>query len=530
MPAPSECPGGRAGRPRGARSGPARPACDPRAVDRLFVPDPDDGAPTGAGRPAVPADAPLAARMRPRVVEDVVGQEDLLGPGRPLRAAIDARMPHAMLLHGPPGSGKTTLARIVADAAGAAVEALQAVDAGKAEVRAALARAQERRDATGTPTVLFIDEIHRFNRTQQDALLPAVEEGLVTLICATTEPAWAAVSPALRSRLRIYRLRALDQADVLVLLRRAVERQMFDRPASPGDAGGAAPVGAPGGAPDDERTPGDRPQVTADDDALELLASRSAGDARTALGALEAAVALARTATATMTGDADGPATGQGASSGAGARPRAVVPVRVTVRNAGAALDRATVTAGPDQPHDLLSAYIKSIRGSDPDAAVYYLAGMLTAGEDPRTVARRLIVSASEDVGLADPQCLPLAIAAAEVVDRVGMPECRIALSHVTVRMALAAKSSASYRAIDDAMAHIEEHGVTPPPPYLRGKISDGAAPGSYDYPHTNPGGVSDQELMPEGLEDTRFLRPFAHETTLLGRLAASRTARGRQP
>ena len=484
-------------------------------MDRLFVPDPDDGQAPGPGRaPAVPADAPLAARMRPRVVEDVVGQEDLLGPGRPLRAAIGARMPHAMLLHGPPGSGKTTLARIVADAAGAAVEALQAVDAGKAEVRAALNRAQERRDATGTPTVLFIDEIHRFNRTQQDALLPAVEEGLVTLICATTEPAWAAISPALRSRLRIYRLRALDEADVLVLLRRAVERRMFDRSRS-----------------DAEDAP---PQVAADDDALELIASRSAGDARTALGALEAAVALARTATATMTGDADA-ARGatdapSPAESPADEPARRVVPVRVTARNAGAALDRATVTAGPDQPHDLLSAYIKSIRGSDPDAAVYYLAGMLTAGEDPRTVARRLIVSASEDVGLADPQCLPLAIAAAEVVDRVGMPECRIALSHVTVRMALAAKSSASYRAINDAMAHVEEHGVTPPPPYLRGKISEGAAPGQYDYPHTNPGGVSDQELMPEGLEDTRFLQPFAHETTLLNRLAASRTARGRTP
>jgi putative ATPase len=474
--------------------------------------------------------------MRPRVVEDVVGQEDLLGPGRPLRAAIDARMPHAMLLHGPPGSGKTTLARIVADAAGAAVERLQAVDSGKAEVRSALARAQERRDATGTPTVLFIDEIHRFNRTQQDALLPAVEEGLVTLICATTEPAWAAVSPALRSRLRIYRLRALETDDVLVLLRRAVERRMFDRPAA-GAVAAAGGDGAGGSADADDASPAP-PQVTADDDALELLASRSAGDARTALGALEAAVALARTATATMTGDADGPATRDAVPSGdpadgtsaEGARPRAVVPVRVTARNAGAALDRATVTAGPDQPHDLLSAYIKSIRGSDPDAAVYYLAGMLTAGEDPRTVARRLIVSASEDVGLADPQCLPLAIAAAEVVDRVGMPECRIALSHVTVRMALAAKSSASYRAINDAMAHIEEHGVTPPPPYLRGKISEGAEPGTYDYPHTNPGGVSDQELMPAGLEDTRFLQPFAHETTLLGRLAASRTARGRKP
>ncbi|MSW53215.1 MAG: AAA family ATPase [Actinobacteria bacterium] len=439
--------------------------------------------------------------MRPRVVEDVVGQEDLLGPGRPLRAAIDARMPHAMLLHGPPGSGKTTLARIVADAAGAAVEALQAVDAGKAEVRAALSRAQERRDANGTPTVLFIDEIHRFNRTQQDALLPAVEEGLVTLIAATTEPAWAAISPALRSRLRIYRLRALDTDDVLALLRRAVERRMFDRPSGSDAADGP-------------------PQVTADDDALELLASRSAGDARTALGALEAAVALARTGTATMTGDAgrdDGAAT-------------AVVPVRVSSRNAGAALDRATVTAGPDQPHDLLSAYIKSIRGSDPDAAVYYLAGMLTAGEDPRTVARRLVVSASEDIGLADPQCLPLAIAAAEVVDRVGMPECRIALSHATIRLALAGKSSAAYRAIGDAMAHIEEHGVTPPPPYLRGKVSDGADPSAYDYPHTNPGGVSDQELLPEGLESTRFLRPAPHEKVLLDRVAAARTARGRTP
>jgi putative ATPase len=497
-------------------------------VDRLFVPDPDDGAPSRGARAAVPADAPLAARMRPRVVEDVVGQEDLLGPGRPLRAAIDARMPHAMLLHGPPGSGKTTLARIVADAAGAAVEALQAVDAGKAEVRAALARAQERRDATGTPTVLFIDEIHRFNRTQQDALLPAVEEGLVTLIAATTEPAWAAVSPALRSRLRIYRLRALDTDDVLVLLRRAVERRMFDRPVAGAPEAGApdptAGSSSPAPAPDPSAGPSSPdpspPQVTADDDALELLASRSAGDARTALGALEAAVALARTGTATMTGDA-----GRDPSAGG-----PVVPVRVTGRNAGAALDRATVTAGPDQPHDLLSAYIKSIRGSDPDAAVYYLAGMLTAGEDPRTVARRLVVSASEDIGLADPQCLPLAIAAAEVVDRIGMPECRIALSHVTIRLALAAKSSAAYRAIGDAMGHIEEHGVSAPPPWLRGKISEGADPGAYDYPHTNPGGVSDQELMPEGLEDVRFLRPAPHEAVLRDRVAAARTARGRTP
>jgi putative ATPase len=485
-------------------------------VDRLFVPDPDDGAP--AGRALPPSDAPLAARMRPRVVEDVVGQEDLLGPGRPLRAAIDAGMPHAMLLHGPPGSGKTTLSRIVADSAGAAVEQLQAVDSGKAEVRAALARAQERREATGTPTILFIDEIHRFNRTQQDSLLPAVEEGLVTLIAATTEPAWAAVSPALRSRLRIYRLRALEVEDVLVLLHRAIERRALDR--------------------DPEA---ERPEVVADDDALELLANRSAGDARTALGALEAAAALARTATATMTGDADadapagGAATvstgaGDAAAGAAGGAARPVGTVRITVRQAGAALDRAVVTAGPDQPHDLLSAYIKSIRGSDPDAAVYYLAGMLAAGEDPRTIARRLVVSASEDVGLADPQCLPLAIAAAEVVDRIGMPECRIALSHITIRLALAAKSSAAYRAIGDALAHIEEHGVTAPPPYLRGKLSDGADPGSYDYPHTNPGGTSRQELLPAGLEDVRFLKPAPHETVLRDRLAASRNARGRKP
>lgn len=451
-------------------------------MDRLFTPDPDDGSPTASAAPH--ADAPLAARMRPRTVDDVVGQDELLAPGRPLRAAIDAELPHAMLLHGPPGSGKTTLSRIIAAAAGAAVEALQAVDAGKAEVRAALQRARERREASDTPTVLFIDEIHRFNRTQQDALLPAVEEGLVILIAATTEPAWSAVSPALRSRLRVYRLRALEEEDVLVLLRRAIDREALG------------------------------PEVTADDDALELLATRSAGDARTALGALEAAAALARTGLATVTGD--------DAAGGA------AHPVRITVRQAGAALDRAVVTAGPDQPHDLLSAYIKSIRGSDPDAAVYYLAGMLAAGEDPRTVARRLIVSASEDIGLADPQALPLAIAAAEVVDRVGMPECRIALSHATIRLALAGKSSTAYRAINDALAHVEEHGVAAPPPYLRGKISEGADPKAYDYPHTNPGGVSDQELLPPGLERVRFVDPAVHETALRGRLDDMRRARGR--
>ncbi|MFA4930038.1 MAG: replication-associated recombination protein A [Patulibacter sp.] len=494
-------------------------------MDRLFTPDPDDGSPTTTDAPR--ADAPLAARMRPRTVDDVVGQDELLAPGRPLRAAIDAVVPHAMLLTGPPGSGKTTLSRIIAAAAGAAVEALQAVDAGKAEVRAALQRARERREASDTPTVLFIDEIHRFNRTQQDALLPAVEEGLVILIAATTEPAWAAVSPALRSRLRVYRLRALEEQDVLVLLRRAIEREALG------------------------------PEVTADDDALELLATRSAGDARTALGALEAATALARTALATLTGDAEDDARrpGRGGPTDVGSgdvdrrgadadarRPREaadsagdaatsgpVHPIRITVHQAGAALDRAIVTAGPDQPHDLLSAYIKSIRGSDPDAAVYYLAGMLAAGEDPRTVARRLVVSASEDIGLADPQALPLAIAAAEVVDRVGMPECRIALSHATIRLALAGKSSTAYRAIDAALAQIEQHGAAIPPPYLRGKISEGADPGAYDYPHTNPGGVSDQELMPPGLESTRFVAPAPHEAGLQGRLDEMRRARGRK-
>lgn len=490
-------------------------------MDRLFTPDPDDGSPATSDVPH--SGAPLAARMRPRTVDDVVGQDELLAPGRPLRAAIDAELPHAMLLYGPPGSGKTTLSRIIAAAAGAAVEALQAVDAGKPEVRAALQRARERREATETPTVLFIDEIHRFNRTQQDALLPAVEEGLVILIAATTEPAWSAVSPALRSRLRVYRLRALEEEDVLVLLRRAIERQA---------------LGA---------------EVTADDDALELLATRSAGDARTALGALEAATALARTALATLTGDTDGDARRNGGASGslaaeagaatsadsarspggAGAkgssRPATVHPIRITVHQAGAALDRAIVIAGPDQPHDLLSAYIKSIRGSDPDAAVYYLAGMLAAGEDPRTVARRLVVSASEDIGLADPQALPLAIAAAEVVDRVGMPECRIALSHATIRLALAGKSSTAYRAINDALAHVEEHGVAAPPPYLRGKISEGADPKAYDYPHSNPGGVSDQELLPAGLERVRFVDPAAHETALRGRLDDMRRARGRK-
>ncbi|MGE4425556.1 MAG: replication-associated recombination protein A [Solirubrobacteraceae bacterium] len=510
------------------------------------MPESPADAPARGDAPAT-ADAPLAARLRPRRVEDVVGQAGLLDEGRPLRASIDAGRPHAMLLHGPPGSGKTTLARIVADAAGAAVERLQAVDAGKAEVRAAIARAQERR-ASGGATVLFIDEIHRFNRTQQDALLPAVEDGVVTLIAATTEPPWAAVSPALRSRLRIYRLRALDEADVLTLLRRAVA----------GDALGEG--------------------VAADEAALSLLAARSAGDARTALGALEAAVGLARAQIARLLGededededdgppaeraavggrgggtsDGEGPDVVGGARAGfgaaggadgtptdgtpgggsdheAGERPR-VRPVTVTPSHVAAVLDRSVVAAGPDQPHDLLSAYIKSIRGSDPDAAVYYLAGMLAAGEDPRTVARRLVVSASEDVGLADPHALPMAVAAAEVVDRVGMPECRIALSHVTIRLALAPKSSAAYRAIDDALAQIEEHGVAAPPPYLRGKASDGAAPGHYDYPHTNPGGVSDQELMPAGLEPRRFLVPAEHEQALIERLAATRRARRREP
>jgi putative ATPase len=435
-------------------------------MGRLFdVPDEPPAAPADT-----PEDAPLAARMRPRTLEEFVGQGHLLGPASALRTAIQSGEPHSMILYGPPGTGKTTLARMLAEYADAAFEELSAVEAGRAEVREVIARARERR-RSGRSTIFFLDEIHRFNKAQQDALLPAVEEGLVVLVGATTENPYFEVNSALLSRAQIYELQALDAADVAGLIRRALQL-----------------LGA-----------------TVSDEVVEFLATRSGGDARAALNALELALATAQR-------------TGQ----------------PVTLADAEDAMQRKAVRydkAG-DQHYDYISAWIKSTRGSDPDASLYYLAAMIEGGEDPRFIARRMVVLASEDVGNADPQALQVAVAAAHAVEHVGMPECTYALAQAAIYLSLAPKSNATGRSLGAARAHIREHGAQLPPAALRSAAYPGARSlgrgRGYDYPHDHPGHVNDQEHLPPSVADERFYDPGDGEPALQQRLAEIRQARGR--
>jgi putative ATPase len=444
--------------------------------DRLF----DSGE---AAQPVgVAADAPLAVRMRPRSLNELVGQEHVLGEGSALRTAIESGHVHSAILYGPPGSGKTTLARIAASRADGAFEEQSAVNAGKAEIRDVIARARERRQGNGRHTVLFLDEIHRFNKAQQDALLPAVEEGLLTLIGATTENPYFEVNSALLSRSQIYELQPLSAEQVEELLRRALA--------------------------DPERGLADPPPVS--DAALAMLAERSGGDARVALSALERAVA------------------------------RAADFERVGTRQKSAAVDVAAIEDAlqrkaldydrqGDRHYDFVSAWIKATRGSDVDASLYYLAVMLEGGEDPRFIARRMVILASEDVGNADPQALLVADAAARAVDRVGLPECALNLAQATVYLALAPKSNASYKALGRARAEVRENGAKTPPDYLRDAHYPGAGElgrgEGYRYAHDEPGAVSDQPLMPPGLEDLSFYEPSdrGFEAELASRLEALR-------
>ena len=411
---------------------------------------------------------PLAVRVRPRTLDEFVGQSHLLGEGSALRTAIEQGNHHSMVLYGPPGSGKTTLARMVAERSGAAFEELSAVQAGRAEVRAVIERAAHRRDANGGETVFFLDEIHRFNKAQQDALLPAVEEGLVTLIGATTENPAFEVNGALLSRVRVYALLALSAADLAEVLRHAASE----------DA--AIPVAA---------------------EAIEFLAARSEGDARTALNALELAAA-----TAGELGEE-----------------------RVTLARVEDALQRRAVLFDKqgDRHYDYISAWIKATRGSDPDASLYYLAVMLEGGEDPGFIVRRMVILASEDIGNADPVALSVATAAALAVDRVGLPEARYALAQAAIYLALAPKSNAAGRALAAAEAHVRDHGAAPVPGWLRPRSRPGQQTGGYDSPHEEPGHVSSQELLPESVAGERFYEPDESEAQLALRLEEIRRARG---
>jgi putative ATPase len=450
-------------------------------------------------------EAPLAARLRPATLEDFVGQEHLLAPGSALRSAIEDGRPHSMILHGPPGSGKTTLARIVAASSHAAFEELSAVEAGRAEVREVIARARERR-RHGRGTIFFLDEIHRFNKAQQDALLPAVEEGLVTLIGATTENPAFEVNRALLSRTRLYELTELSEGQVLVLLRRALER---------GECG----------------------DVEVSDEALEMLAARTSGDARTALSALELACETAPVDVGQGVAEGDDVAEGGGVGKGGGVAEGGGVTggvakgngaaARVDVERAEDALQRRIVhyDKAADSHYDTISAWIKATRGSDPDASLYYLAVMLEGGEDPRFIARRMVVLASEDIGNADPAALGVATGAALAVEHVGLPECQFALAQAAIYLSLAPKSDAAKRAIGAAREWVREHGAVPPPVQLR----SGGRGSGYENPHRQAGHVAAQELAPDEAIDERFYTPDAAEAELARRLAQIRKARGRE-
>jgi len=405
----------------------------------------------------LPEVAPLALRLRPRTLDEFVGQGHILGPGSALRLAIEQDRVASVIFYGPPGSGKTTLARIVAGVTGAAFEELSAVSATVAQVREVLAQARERLGATGQRTILFLDEIHRFNKAQQDALLPAVEEGLVTLIGATTENPYFEVNSALLSRTQVYELEPLSHDELAAVIRR-----------------GAADLGAP-----------------VSDDLVALIAARSGGDARNALNIVELAWQTAQ----------------------AGGEELSEEHVEDAARKRPLVYDKQG-----DAHYDFVSAFIKSMRGSDPDASVYYLAAMLESGEDARYIARRMIVLASEDIGNADPRALLVAVAAAHAVEHVGLPEASLNLAQAAIYLARAPKSNASYLALKRASADVREHGNVRPPTALRDASYYGRRLGrgkGYIYPHDDPTGF-EVDNLPDELKGRRYYEPTGHgEETL---------------
>ena len=394
--------------------------------------------------------APLAARLRPRTLDEVVGQAHLVGPGRPLRRLVEQDRLTSAIFWGPPGTGKTTLALAIAGTTKRAFEQMSAVTAGVKDVRETIERARQRLGEHDRGTILFLDEIHRFSKSQQDALLPAVEDGTLTLIGATTENPFFEVNPPLRSRSTLFRLEPLDRAAIEELIQRGLASEA----------------------------------MTATPEAVALLADRAGGDGRQVLTALEVACALA-------------------------------FPDEMTVEHVEAALGTSALRYGRDDHYDVISAFIKSIRGSDPDAGLYWLARMLEAGEDARFIARRLIILASEDIGMADPQALVVAVAAAHAIEHVGLPEGQLNLAQAVVHLATAPKSNRAALGIWNARTMVKDGAVGEVPAHLRDSHYQGASSlghgAGYVYPHDDPRGWVPQQYRPDELAATTLYLSLIH-------------------
>lgn len=423
--------------------------------------------------------APLADRLRPRTLDDIVGQDHLVGPGQPLRVLIEADRLSSVILWGPPGTGKTTLAKVIAGHTAKAFETLSAVTAGVKDVREVVGRAQQRLGERQQGTILFLDEVHRFNKAQQDALLPSVESGLLILIGATTENPYFEVNPPLLSRSTLFRLEALGEPAARALIAKGLEAE----------------------------------GVGADEEAIAHLAARANGDGRHTLTSLDVAIALAQ----------------QRASDGGG-------PATVTLADAEAALGTKALRYGRDDHYDVISAFIKSIRGSDVDAGLYWLATMLEAGEDARFIARRLVILASEDIGEADPLSLLVATAAAQAVEYVGLPEAQLNLAQAVVHLAAAPKSNRSTVAIGRAVAAVRERPSSGVPAHLRDAHYQGAARlghgTAYEYPHDDPRGWVPQEHRPPEVADQVYYEPSPHgrEREIAQRMAERRSTETEEP
>ncbi|KAF0209126.1 MAG: hypothetical protein FD171_767 [Actinobacteria bacterium] len=401
--------------------------------------------------------APLAARMRPRTLDEFVGQSDVVGPGTMLRSAIELDALSSLILYGPAGCGKTSLARIIARVTKAHFAEISAVNAGVKDVRSAIEQARDRLGQTGRRTIVFIDEIHRFNKSQQDALLHAVEDRLITLIGATTENPFFEVNAPLISRSRVVILSPLTDDDIRHIVRSAVADK---------ERGLARPV---------VLTPAAEDRIVLSSD----------GDARTALTSLELAASVAV------------------------ADDRGIATVEVDHVAEATQTRQLTYDKTGDAHYDVVSAFIKSMRGSDPDAAVYWLARMINGGEDPKFIARRMLIFASEDVGMADSQALLVAHAAVKAAEFIGWPECRINLAHAVVYLALAPKCNAAYLAVDEALLEVRQGAAQAVPDHLRDRHRPGAKEyPAYKYPHDYPDARPDQQYLPDGLVDRRFYRP----------------------